>query len=417
MKKQLIAALALSLSVFSFAQKKELKAAEKAVKSTNFSEAKKILTSIEPQLETFDDKTKAKYNYIKGLALYANGAGTDKELNKGIRLLNSSRKVYKTEVDVFKKEMLNTAVAKGNKSYESKEYGPASYYFEKAYNLKKRDTFYLYYAASTAINVADYDRALVLYEQLKDLKYTGIETVFYAVDVATNKKVSFPSKKGQQLAIKTKTHIKPTTEKAASKRAEIVKSVALIYINKGDNDKAIKAIKDARAEDPDDVNLIISEANIYYKTGDVKKFKEALNVAVEKDPENSELLYNLGVVSSESKQYEEAKGYYKKAIELDPKYVNAYINMAVVILGEEESIINEMNGLGTSSADNKRYDVLLKKRKGLYSEAVPFLSKALEINPKSVNAATTLMNIYGALGETAKKNELKAKIEAIKAGQ
>ncbi len=417
MKKQLVAALALSLSVFSFAQKKELKAAEKAVKSTNFSEAKKILTSVEPQLETLDDKTKAKYNYLKGLTLYANGAGSIKELKRGLRLLNRSRKVYKTEVDLFKKEMLGAVVSKGNKSYEDKEYAPASIYFEKAYDLKQRDTFYLYYAASSAINVPDYDRALRLYGKLKDLKYTGIETTFYAIDKKTGSKVIFPTRRARNIAVSKKTHHSPSKSVTESKKAEIVKSVALLYINKGNNDKAIQAIKDAREENPDDVNLIISEANIYYKTGDIKKFKETLSVAVEKDPSNPELLFNLGVVSADSKQYEEAKTYYQKAIKLDPNYVNAYINMAVVILGEEESIIKEMNSLGTSSADNKRYDVLLKKRKGLYSEAVPFLSKALEINPNSVNAATTLMNIYGALGETAKKNELKAKIEAIKAAQ
>ncbi len=417
MKKPLIAALALSLSVFSFAQKKELKAAEKAVKNTNFSEAKKILATVAPQLETLDDKLKAKYNYLKGLSLYANGAGNDKELNKGIALLNKSRKVYKVEVDAFKKEMLGGVVAKANKSYESKDYGPASYYFEKAYNLKKRDTFYLYYAASTAVNVSDYDRALKLYEKLKDLKYTGIETVHYAVDAATGQKVSFPNKNSQQIAVKTKTHVKPTTEKVKSKRAEIVKSVALIYINNGDNDKAIKAIKDAREEDPDDVNLIISEANIYYKTGDLAKFKEILSVAVEKDPENPELLYNLGVVSSESKQYDEAKKYYEKAIALDPKYVNAYINMSVVLIGDDQAIVDEMSNLGTSSADNKRFNSLLAKRKSNYSKAEPYLSKALEIDPKNLNAATTLKQIYQFLGETSKLNAIKAKIKAIESAQ
>jgi hypothetical protein len=60
---------------------------------------------------------------------------------------------------------------------------------------------------------------------------------------------------------------------------------------------------------------------------------------------------------------------------------------------------------------------LLAKRKGLYGKAIPYFDQVLTINPKNINAATTLMNIYGALNETAKKNEMKAKIEAIKAAQ
>lgn len=414
MKKQVLAAVAIAVSMFSFAQKKELKAAEKAVKSTNFSEAKTILGSIDAN--ALDDKTKAKYNYVKGLALYANGAGTKKELQQGVKLLNKSRKSFKVEVDAFKKEMLGTVVAKANKSYEDKEFAPASDYFERAYDLKKKDTFYLFYAAASSINVPDYDRALTLYEKLKDLKYTGIETKYYATEVVNGGKVEFPNEKAQKAAVGRKTHIKPTSEVVPSKRAEIVKNVALIHITQGNDEKAIKAIEDARAEAPNDVSLIISQANIYYKLGDTEKFKETLSSALEKDPNNSELLYNLGVVSSESKQFEDAKKYYQKAIDINPKYVNAYINMAVVVLGEEEAIINEMNNLGTSSADNKRYDVLLAKRKGLYKEAIPFLEKALEINPKSLNAATTLMNIYGALGETTKQKEMKAKVEALSAG-
>ena len=58
---------------------------------------------------------------------------------------------------------------------------------------------------------------------------------------------------------------------------------------------------------------------------------------------NPELQYNLGVIASDADDSDNAKKYYKKAIELNPKYVSAYINLAVLILGEEESIINEMN--------------------------------------------------------------------------
>ena len=47
MKKQLIIALAFSISAFSFAQKKELKSAEKAIKSNNFAEAKAALSQAE----------------------------------------------------------------------------------------------------------------------------------------------------------------------------------------------------------------------------------------------------------------------------------------------------------------------------------------------------------------------------------
>lgn len=417
MKKQFIIALAISISAFSFAQKKELKAAEKAIKKNNFSEAKAALATVEPMLGSLDEKLMDKYNYLKGVALYANGAGTNAEMDSALEFLNKAEDEYNVEVIQLKNEMVNKILEKGNKAYENKKYGAASDYFEKIYNLRKQDTIYLYYAAATAVNEPDYDRALVLYQKLKDLGYTGVEERLYAVDVATNEKVSFPNEALRKASISAKTHIDPTNEKSDSKRGEIVKNVALIYISKGDNDKAIQAIKDARAEDPEDVNLILSEANIYYKMGDTEKFKDLLEIATEKDPNNPELQYNLGVISAESDHPEEAMAYYKKAIELDPGYVNAYINSAALVLGREEGLIKEMNGLGTSAADDKRYEQLRKERQDLYRKAIPFLTKALEINPKSTSAATTLMNIYSVLGETDKYKAMKAKVEEMGGAQ
>ncbi len=413
MKKQFIIALAISVSAFSFAQKKELKAVEKAIKSNNFAEAKAALAVVEPMLGSLDDKLKSKYNYLKGAALFANGAGTDAEIDKSIKFLNNAKDDYKVEVNQLKNDMLNKILEKGNKAYEDKKFDAASQYFEKLYNLRKKDTAYLYYAAASAVSAPDYDRAIVLYQKLKDLNYSGVEKRLYAVNVKTNEKESFGSDILRKASISAKTHINPTDENTPSKRGEIIKNVALIYISQGNNDKAIEAIKDARAADPDDVSLVLSEANIYYKLGDKAKFKELLEIANKKDPENVELLYNLGVISADSGQPEAAKDYYKKAIALDPTYVNAYINSAALVLGKETAIIEEMNGLGSSAADDRRYDELREQRQNIYKEAVPYLTKALEVNPKSINAAKTLMNIYSVLGETEKYKAMKAKVATL----
>ena len=76
-----------------------------------------------------------------------------------------------------------------------------------------------------------------------------------------------------------------------------------------------------------------------------------------------------------------------------------------------------MNGLGNSSADNRKYDELKAKRSQLYETAIPYLTKSLDLRSTNINAAKTLMNIYSALGETAKYKEMKAKVEAIEASE
>ena len=77
---------------------------------------------------------------------------------------------------------------------------------------------------------------------------------------------------------------------------EIVKNIALIYISKEDNENALAAMKEARAESPDDINLLLSEANVYYKMGNVEEFKSLLQLATTKDPKNPELQYSYNFV-------------------------------------------------------------------------------------------------------------------------
>lgn len=90
--------------------------------------------------------------------------------------------------------------------------------------------------------------------------------------------------------------------------------------------------------------------------------------------------------------------------------------MAVAILSEEQSIIEEMNSLGSSAADNKRYDELKEARLSIYKEAVPYLEATLKLKPKNIDAAKTLMQIYSAIDNTVKFKEMKALVEKLESG-
>lgn len=415
MKKQFVIALALLMGTFSFAQKKELKTAEKAIKNSNFAEAKSALTAVSPMLSSLDSKSKDKYYYLNAQALYANGAGSSEDIDSALESLASIQTSTPGATEL-KQSMVNSFLTVGNEAYESKDFAKASDNFEKAYRVSTKDTLYLYYASSMAVTGQDFDRSLKLYNELKDIGFTGITTEYAALNLESGEVEPFQDKNLRDLSVKAKTHTTPTSKKTESKRGEIVKNIALIYVNKGENEKAIAAMKDARDAYPDDISLLLSEANIHYKMGNTDEFKRLLEEATAKDPENAELQYNLGVIAAEAGDIEGAKAYYNRSIEIDPNYANSQINMAALILSEEESLIEEMNGLGSSSADDKRYDELKDMRKNIYSTAIPYLESALKIDTNNVQAAKTLMNIYSLTGEDAKFEELKAKIEAIESG-
>ncbi len=402
MKKQIVVALALLIGAFSFAQKKELKAVEKAIKGNNFAEAKSVLTQIESLIGSADAKTQSKYYLLKGEALYANGAGSNVDFENAIENLDKVGPEYSSEINEIKAGMLQSILTKANTSLENKDYASSSKGFEYAYKLSPKDTMYLYFAASTAVNGQDYDTALKMYEELKDLGYTGIAEEYYAFNKEEGKEELFGSKQLRDISVKAGTHVKPEDRMTDSKLSEIVKNIALIYISQEKNEKAIEAMKDARAINPDDLNLLLAEANVHYKMGHIDRFKELMQEATYLNPTDPELQFNLGVLSFESGDKESAKSYYQKAIDLDPGYINAQINMAALILDSEQAIVDQMNNLGTSAADDKKYDELKAKRQQVYKDAIPYLKAALETDPNNLQAAKTLMNIYSAVGDTDK---------------
>jgi len=413
MKKQIVVALALLIGAFSFGQKKELKAVEKAIKNNNFAEAKTVLGQVESLISSADAKLKDKYYFLLGKALYANGAGSSVDFEKAIESFDKAGSTYKGEISDVKLNMLNTLLTNAQSALENKEYAASSKGFEHAYKLSPKDTMYLYYAASTAVNGQDFDTALTMYEELKKLGYTGKKMEYFAFNKEEGKEESFGSVQLRDMSVKSDTHIKPEDRMSKSATAEIMRNIALIYINKNENEKAIAAMKDAREANPDDLNLLLSEANVHFKMGNMDRFKELMQEATAKDPNNPELQFNLGVIAYEAGDLESAKKYYQKAIDLDPEYVNAQINMAALLLEQEKAIVEEMNNLGSSAADDRKYDELKMKRQDVYKSAVPYLVSALETQPKNIDAARTLMNIYSAIGDTANYKAIKEKVETL----
>jgi len=419
--KYVILASALLISVASFAQKDQIKSAEKALKGGDAQGAVTILNDAENMVANAKDTEQAQFYFIKGNA-YLELADKNIETSKNLSLSaesykklieiekTSGKQKYSTQaatsISSIKAKLINSAIAdtQANKHVE----GAKKLY--DAYALDKNDTINLYYAASTAVNAQDFDLALPMYEELKKLNYSGKGTMYTAVNKASGNDDSFANAKERDMAVKLGTHEKPKTEAIPSKRGEIYKNLALILVQKGRTEEAKKAIADARKANPDDSSLILTEANLYLETKDFEMYKKLVNEALEKDPKNADLVFNLGVISAGAKNNVDAEKYYLKAIEINPDYTNAYLNLAALKLEAEKPIIDEMNKLGTSAKDMKRYDVLKAQRESVFKGVIPYLKKANELDPKNEDVSKTLLGVYSALEMTAEAKALKAKM-------
>ena len=307
----------------------------------------------------------------------------------------------------FQPMFLNYAIDLGNQ----KKYKESASVLYSLYQLDKKDADKLFYAASYATNAQDYDLALQYYNELKAINYSGEAILYYATNKGSKKEESFPSPKERILFINGGTHEKPRDEKIPSKRGEIYKNIALILVQKGKTEEAKAAVQEARKTNPEDNSLLLTEANLYLESKDFVTYKKLITEALEKQPNNADLVFNLGVISYNNNEKIEAEKYYKRAIEIDPKYANAYLNLAILKLEPEKGLIDKMNKLGTSPADNKKYEVLKKQRQDVFKSVIPYLEKAVELNDKNADVNKTLLNVYSALDMTDKAKALKLKMK------
>jgi tetratricopeptide (TPR) repeat protein len=328
MMKKLIISILLLTTFFGYTQKNELKQAQKLINKEFFSEALDVLSNNKDLILASDVKYQAQYYYLNGWAL--------KEDSQSFKAVFSLRKSIELERSIRQKKYIENAnfliqnaelelVNSAAQDNKNDKYLEASKKLYDAYlmNPEKEDNItYLYYAASSAGKSKEYDTALEYYLKLKNMGYTGAVSEYFVTSVESGieEKVSETE---YNLFKTSKYYTNQRIGKSESRFLEIVENVVLIYVQKGDNDNAIAAIKDAREINPEDFNLF-SEADLYMKLGDMDKLKVLMNEAITKDPGNAIIYYNLGVVNAEEGEFEYAMNYYNKALELDHDYAAAY---------------------------------------------------------------------------------------------
>ena len=424
------AILIITILLFSFnvqSQKKELRKIDKLVLESFFEEAKDALESSKSLILSSEDKYRAQYYFYDAkvsneLKMYENAISS---LNN---LLSINESVYPTKVEQEYKN-LSIIISNGivNEAVNDNKEGNFLDAAEKlimAYNMDTEQYVdYLYFAAGSAVNGKDYEKSLKYYLELKNKGYTGIVDEFFVTNNETGQEEKV-SQTEYDLLKSSKEYSNPRIGQTESRFPEIVKNIALIYVQQGQNELAEEAIKEARAIQPNDVSLLLNEADLYIRISNNSdndderlyyrnKFKSLMEMAIEMDPTNGILYYNLGVIYAEQGELELSKEKYQKAIELIPDYVDAYLNLVSIILEDEVAIVEEMNSLGNSKKDNLRYDELKNDRENLYRECVPLLEELLKVSPENIDALNTLKNIYGVLGENEAFMQVKAKMEEI----
>ncbi len=424
MKKQILLLSVLMLSMTAFGQKNEMRALDKAMKSNDFDTALEVANRAESLMANVDQKTKAKFYYLKAKAMYRNGADGIDVIEVGAafnKLLDyeteTNKYKYSDEIGVLINDMIKNINTSAQENYStaistknSEDYVKSAKGFHQIFMLSPRDTSFLDNAALVYNLGGDFENSIELYKQLLDLNYTGISTIYTAVSLANGEEMDFATKKEMDLQVKLKVVENPKTSVSESRREVIYKNLARGYSTLENLEKALEILAAGREEFPASYDLLIDEANIFYRSGDNDTFKEKLEEAIQMNPTEPTLYYNVGVMNMGQGNLEEAIKHFEKAIEIKPDYGDAYNNIGAAIIESANPIIEKMN---QNLSDFDKYDELQAEQLALYKKSIPYYVKALELDDKNTNIMQALVGLYENVEMLDESNKLRERLDEL----
>lgn len=192
-----------------------------------------------------------------------------------------------------------------------------------------------------------------------------------------------------------------------------------IYDKKGDNESALKFVKQLTAAHPSDVAYLNLEYNFYLKTKNYTEAKAVMQKRSDIDPTDKEARYLMGMISNEMKNQAEAMKWLKEAIKVDPEYYEPNLIIAKLTYGDAQKMRNERNAItGSKPADLAKRQELRQSIQVKLKESEAYWKKCVDVKPNEEEALYGLFSIYSDLAAydesyETKISDLKKRMKAL----
>jgi hypothetical protein len=422
--KLLITGLLGLVSVASFAQKRELSNAKDKYDSYNVEKANKVTMD-----QGIKDLADAKASIDKAILDPKTGpmpltitlkASIYSTLTVNDTVPATSYPNYKIAYEALQKAKAVDSLKKDadNEKYiQNAQLNLAQYMFNKGraeFQNKKYEDAYQSFSQFHALRPAD-DTLSLYVSGLAAANAGATNPKFYAYAIANYSKLV-------------------TT--AYSQNQTVYPDLSNIYLATKDTADAFKVIGEGVTKYPANNSLRQREIEIGLQSGQQDQLIGKIEAAISSDPKNKTLYYYEGLTYSQiaesfeakekktkdaaakktlddqkSANFSKAADQYKKALALDPEYFEANLNMGYVTIKPAIDDYNAANELPTSK--QKEYDAAIAKAKVEFEVSKPYLLKAVELNPKSVDALENLKTYYLGTKDTADANATEVKIKAL----
>ena len=375
----------LAVSTAAMAQKSELANAKSEYDKFSVVRTGKLAaTSLNSAKESIDkaaanDKTATlPQTYALKAAIYGSLAGDSTQQSRD-NLITTAQEAYKKAetadtkgenkklLDDTKLSLANYQLQTGVKQYQSGKYDQAFSSFDSYRQYFPEDTNAILYTGLAAANAKNNDAAISNYKKLVTTKY--------------------------------------------SKSLGVYGDLASLYLMKKDTASALKIMDEATKKYPKSAELAKREIELNIQSGNKKEVIQKIETAIANDPKNKTLYYYAGLTYSSAKDYTKAGEYYQKALEIDPNYFEANLNQGFVIMSPAIDMFNAANKLPASK--QKEYTAAVAKSTALFNKAEPYILKATEVNPTSLEALANLKTVYIGKKDDAKAAAVQKKIDAL----
>jgi tetratricopeptide (TPR) repeat protein len=261
--------------------------------------------------------------------------------------------------------------AQGGAQFEARDYSGALKSFETQIKITESDLYVgvtdtgMYYNAGlAAMNSGKHPEAIKYFEKCAEMKYLGISPYY---------------------------------------------QISQCYMEIGDTVKAESLLKSLPDKFPGDKNITLNLIDLYIKAGKNEEALKYLEVAKADDPGNFSLYFAEGIIYLNENKYDEAIADLTKSVELKSDLYDSQYGLGAAYINKASDMFLKANDI----MDVTKYNAAIEEAMKVFSKALPYMEKALELKPDDIYAMKSLKELYYRLKMTDKYNDIKAKIDAI----
>lgn len=269
-----------------------------------------------------------------------------------------------SNMNVISEGLLISGITKFNE----KDYTSSYDLFVNAAEVKGEvgvfDSLSYYYAARSAEELKQFDKARDLYKKVLDGGYT---------------------------------------------QPDVYGALANCYRELKDNDNAVNTLKEGRELYPSNIQILFAEINFYLATGQSEKALADLEIAKTLEPNNATIFFAAGTQYDNAGKYEEAEAAYLRALEINPTYFDAIYNLGALHVNQAAKLMEKANAIPADK--EKEYNDMKTAADGVLDRAIPFLEKAHNMDPSDKNTIRSLKEIYARKSMLDKVKEMDEKLK------